>query len=69
MSEWISVDQEMPANHMQKVKTKDRIGREYECCYMDNKNGGSPYFKVIGQVWEHSNVTHWMPLHEPTEDA
>ena len=59
--EWISVESKLPGNGDQ-VKTIDDIMREYNCTFYFHENRGNrPYFKVNGYVWEHDNVTHWMP--------
>ena len=62
MSKWISVKDELPDNEQQ-VRTLDNINREFECTFYCHENRGNrPYFHVSGYVWEHDNVTHWMPL-------
>ena len=69
MSEWISVEDELPDNEQQ-VRTLDNGGREFGCTFYYHENrGNKPYFKVNGYVWGHDNVTHWMPLPEPPEDG
>lgn len=59
---WISVDASMPDDN-QEVISVDKLGRRYLSTFYNSENRGNrPYFKCIGLVWEHDNVTHWMPL-------
>ena len=61
MDNWISVKDELPENN-QDVLTLDSTGRKYRCTFYFHENRGNrPYFHVIGYVWEHDRVTHWMP--------
>lgn len=60
MSDWIPA--EIPPIHGQKVKTRSADGRGFECEYFHWNCNTKPYFKLIGKVWNHDNVTHWMPL-------
>ena len=62
-SEWIPVV--TPPKHGQKVKTKDTIGRKFDCTYYHWSNDLKPYFQVNGTVWDHSNVIEWKPYLEP----
>jgi len=59
--EWISVKIEWPDNGQQ-VISKDGKGREFDSTfYLHENRGNRPYFHVNGFVWEHDNVTHWIP--------
>lgn len=58
MSEWISVEDELPKEGKH-VITLDKIGRELETQLFYYGDENRPEFKVVGFVWEHSNVTHW----------
>jgi hypothetical protein len=56
---WISVTERLP-DHMQEVRTKGTDGREYDCVFLQYHPPTKGYFKLIGKVWDHDNVTHWM---------
>ena len=58
MSNWISVEDELPEDGAN-VLTADNIGRVYHCVRRRNN------FKVVFHCDDHSRVTHWMPLPEP----
>ena len=58
MSEWISVEDRLP-NIGQNVLTYDGHNRVF-CSVRQNHQ-----FKIHYTVWDHDNVTHWMPLPEP----
>lgn len=60
--EWQPI--ESPPTHGQKVRTLGGDGREFNCEYFE-WSGSKPRFKVIGTVWDHHPVTHWMPLPQP----
>lgn len=61
MSEWISVNDQLPENEQQ-VKTRDDKNREFNCTFYFHENRGNrPYFHVNGYVWEHDKVTYWTP--------
>jgi hypothetical protein len=59
---WVSVEDKLPETG-QKVLTCDSSKRVFYCVKMENN------FKVHYTVWDHSGVTHWMPLPEPPEDV
>lgn len=56
--QWISVDDRLPELD-QDVLSVDKSGRVYNSTWRGN------HFKCVGLVWEHDNVTHWMPFPEP----
>lgn len=60
MSQWISAEDMLP-DHGQSVRTRDVKGREYDCQFFHWSNAPKGHFKLIGKVWEHDSVTHWMP--------
>ncbi len=58
MSDWISVDDRLP-DEFQEVSSFAAHNGMAHSIY----RAGS--FKKNLVVWEHQNVTHWMPLPEP----
>lgn len=61
MSEWIDVNESAPV-HFQKCRTLGADGREFDCQYLKWNENTDGYFKFIGYVWSHDNVTHWKTL-------
>lgn len=59
--DWIDINVDRP-HHGQKVITLDSSGRWFNCEYWHWKGSKHPYFKLIGKIWDHDNVTHWKPL-------
>lgn len=57
-NQWVNVKEELPTAGID-VYSKDSIGRVYKSSFMDNQTGGTPYFKLCGYVWHHSNVVEW----------
>ena len=55
---WVSVNSRLPDVN-ENVLSVDNKGRVY------NSTWKGKYFKCVGLVWEHDNVTHWMRLPEP----
>lgn len=66
LDEWKPIDD--APYHGQKVKTRSSDGREFECEYFNWHGNTKPYFKLIGKVLNHDNVTHWMPLPKPPKE-
>ncbi|MCH9645652.1 MAG: DUF551 domain-containing protein [Proteobacteria bacterium] len=56
--QWVSVDDGLP-NVNENILSVDKSGRVYNSTWLDNR------FKCVGLVWDHDNVTHWMPLPKP----
>ena len=50
-----------PPQHGQRVRTLGAGGREFNCQYFHWSPELKPYYKLIGKVWDHENVTHWTP--------
>ena len=60
MSEWISVECELP-DELQSVLSF----ASYDGVFQSTYRAGN--FKKSPAVWEHLSVTHWMPLPDPPE--
>ena len=58
--QWISVSERLP-KHGQYVLSASIDGRIYKSM-AHITTGGRCIFKCALVVWEHDNVTHWMPL-------
>ena len=60
-NQWISVEDKLP-DELQSVLSF----ASYDGVFQSNYRAGN--FKKTLVVWEHLNVTHWMPLPEPPKE-
>jgi hypothetical protein len=75
MSEWISVEDRLPEDHILVLVCWSHIdgGGEYDMDYMDEEmwggwfNRAEHYNIAGGNANEEAPYTHWMPLPEPPE--